>query len=308
MLDMEAAKRTLTERLLARMPEAGNYTTAIEGVGIHRRDNPDSPEHCFRVPRIVKIVQGQKRSLVGAEEFLYGDDDVFIAGVEMPNTSNVLTASPDKPIMSFTVDLDKNLIGQLALEIGETALDESGSGTGILVQRATPLIMDAFLRLEALLDRPDDIPVMSSLIIKELHFRVLTGPGGQTLRMLHTYGSQKNHITRAIAWLRENFKERIAIEDLAEKAHMAPTTFHRHFREVTSVSPLQYQKRLRLHEAQRLMLLYDMDAGGASDAVGYESLTQFNREYKRLFGEPPRRNVTRWLREHADVSADLVND
>jgi transcriptional regulator GlxA family with amidase domain len=157
-------------------------------------------------------------------------------------------------------------------------------------------MLDALLRLVAVLDRPDEAPVLGPMIVKEIHFRLLLGPNGSHLRSLHSYGTQKSHVALAVGWLRMNFKEPFRVEELAEKVHMSPSTFHRHFKEITSLSPVQFQKRLRLHEAQRLMLAEDFGIAEVCDAVGYENVAQFTREYKRLFGEPPRRDVMRWKR------------
>ena len=141
--------------------------------------------------------------------------------------------------------------------------------------------------------------VLSPMIVMEIHYRVLMGPQGGCLRMLSTAGSQSNQIAESISWLRQNFVAPFHVNELAARMNMATTTFHRHFKQITSMSPLQFQKRLRLYEAQRLMLAEDKDATSASLAVGYESPTQFNREYKRLFGEPPHRDISRLRREHA---------
>lgn len=306
--EIEKKAAILQKQVLNHVPGPGNYPTAIEGVGVHRRDAVTVPENCLYLPRIVKIVQGRKHSLVGDEEYFYGENDVFIAGVDMPNTSNIFEASPEKPCMSVTVDIDRNLIAQLAMEMPPAPPTGDEATNGLLVQPVDAEMLDAFIRLVALLDRPERIPVLAPMLVKEIHYRVLIGPGGEKLRALYTYGSQKNQIARAVSWVKENFKERFTIDELAERVHMATSTFHRRFKETTTVSPLQFQKRLRLHEAQRLMLKDDLDANSACDAVGYESLTQFNREYKRLFGEPPRRNITRWQRENANMPVLIPGD
>ena len=297
MHDLREAKILLKERLARRLPAEGSFATPISGVDLHRRDIVSVPTNCLYTTTIIMVVQGKKRCLVGKDEFVYGENHLFIAGVDMPNTSNILEASPQKPYLAMTVELDRNLMTQLAMEMPAPVPDADAS-TGLLVQPVSAEILDAFLRLEALFDEPESIHVLAPMIRKELHFRVLTGPGGDRLRLFYTYGSQKNQIARAIVWLRENFRESLAIEDMAEQVYMAPSTFHHRFKEVTGVSPLQFQKRLRLHEAQQLMLLDNLDATSASERVGYESLSQFTREYKRHFGEPPRRDVARWQREH----------
>ena len=292
MLDLESAKREIKTRMVRRMPEEGSFATGVEGVGIHRRDRRNEPHQCLYGPRIIYILQGCKHTTVGNDEYLYGENDLFLSCVDLPNSSHIMTASPKEPCMSLTIDMDRSLIGQLALDFPLRGAGEADYS--LVVQPVDARILDAFLRLEAVFDNPDEITVLAPMILKEIHFRLLSGPNGNLLRSFHTFGTQKNQIAQAIAWLKKNFKLSFRVEDLAEQVHMAPSTFHRHFKEVTSLSPLQFQKRLRLHEAQRLMLSDDCDVAGACEEVGYESLPQFTREYRRLFGEPPRRNVTRW--------------
>lgn len=295
------AKILLKKRLTQRLVKPGDFSSPIAGVTLHRRDEATEPEHCIRKPCIVQLAQGRKCSLVGGEEFIYGENEIFVACVALPDTSAVIEASPEKPGIGLSVELDKNLIAQLAMEMPAICSKLEVPSTGFIVQSMDSDMLDAFLRLEALLDKPEQIQIMGPLLIKEIHFRALLGLNGHKLRMFYSYGTQKNQIAKAIAWLEENYKERFAVKELAERVHMAPTTFHRHFKEVTAVSPLQFQKRLRLHEAQRIMIKENMDIGDACEAVGYESITQFNREYKRLFGEPPRRSMSRWH----DRSIDL---
>lgn len=154
-------------------------------------------------------------------------------------------------------------------------------------------LLDAFYRLISLLDRPERQKIMAPMIIKEIHYLLLTSPLGDILRSVNTKGSRNNQIADAIAWLKENYRQPLKIEELAHKFNMAESSFYRHFSKVTSLSPLQYQKRLRLYEAQRLMLSENLDAANAAYEVGYESASQFNREYKRMFGMPPKTNVNR---------------
>lgn len=240
MKELRELNARLKARLIRRMPAEISLPTPIKGVDIHRKDFISAPTNCLYTPTIVLVVQGQKRCLVGKEEFVYGENNLFVAGVDIPNTSNTLEISPKKPFLAIQVELDSNLITQLAMEVPAPASDEDAS-TGLLVQPATVEILGAFLRLEALFDEPENIRVLAPMILKELHFRVLTGPGGDRLRLFYTYGSQKNQIARAIAWLRDNFKERLTIEEMAEKVYMATSTFHHRFKEVTAVSPLQFQ-------------------------------------------------------------------
>ena len=292
-VNVTAAKELLKRLILGRMPEPGMYETGLAGVRTHRRDATTEPQSCFYAPIIVKMVQGHKRAFIGADVYRYGEDDILVTGVDMPGASMICEASPDAPSTSIAIDLDRNLIAQLALEIAPQPPVASSMLKGIHVQPLDAALLDAFVRLAELFDAPVKLAVLGPMIVREIHFLLLTGPDGHRLRTFHTLGSQGSQVAQAIHWLKQNLSTAVQIEDLAEKVHMAASTFHRHFKEVTTLSPLQFQKRLRLHEAQRLMLTHGLDASSASAAVGYESLSQFNREYKRLFGEPPRKDVQR---------------
>ncbi len=289
---LERTKNLLKEKLLRWMPGTGDYSTAIEAFTIFRRDEANQPVNCFYKPHVGVIVQGFKRSVIGSEEYRYGENHCLIAGVDVPSVSCITAASPEKPFLAMTLSLDKYLTTQLAAEIPPSSRPGNGSYKGMSVAEVDPDVLDAFLRLAELLEKPEQIPVLAPMIIREIHYRLLIGPQGERLRMVNTLGTQSNQIARTITWLRDNYKEPLQVDELARKVNMATSTFHRHFREVTTLSPLQFQKRLRLYEAQRLMLAEDEDTALAALAVGYESPTQFNREYKRLFGEPPHRHVS----------------
>ncbi len=282
----------LKEKLLRWMPGTGDYPTAIEGLAIHRRDEANQPENCFYKPLVAVIVQGFKRSVIGSKEYRYGENHCLITGVDMPSVNYVTVASPEQPFLAVSLNLDKYLITQLAAEIPPSSRLGNGSYKGMAVAEVDPDVLDAFLRLVELHEKPEQIPVLAPMIIREIHYRLLIGPQGEHLRMVNTLGTQSNQIAKTITWLRDNYKEQLQVDELARKVNMATSTFHRHFREVTTLSPLQFQKRLRLYEAQRLMLVENEDAAIVALAVGYESPTQFNREYKRLFGEPPHRHVS----------------
>ena len=282
----------LKEKLLHWLPEPGRYPTAIEGLMISRRHDSKELENCVYKPLVAVVVQGSKRSVIGSEEYRYGENHCLVIGVDIPSANHVLVASPEKPFLAVTLDLDKYLITQLAAEIPPSSRLGNGAYKGMAVAQVDPDVLNAFLRLVELLEKPEQIPVLAPIIIREIHYRLLIGPQGERLRMVNTNGTQSNQIARTITWLRDNYKEPLQVDDLARKAHMATSTFHRHFRQVTTLSPLQFQKCLRLYEAQRRMLVENEDATIAAMAVGYESPTQFNREYKRMFGEPPHRHVS----------------
>lgn len=181
------------------------------------------------------------------------------------------------------------MITQLAAQIPARHVPATGNS---VISPSDPEVLKAFLRLLELEDKPEQIPVLSPMIVREIHFRLLAGPQGNLLRTISTLGTQSNRVAQAIAWIRNNFKDPLEVDTLAGKVHMSLPTFRKHFKLVTSMSPTEYHKRLRLYEAQRLMLEENTDATNASYAVGYESPNQFNREYKRLFGDPPQRNVS----------------
>ena len=279
--------------LLKRMPEPGKCSTAVEGLSMSRRESDVHVENCFYRPSVGLVVQGSKRSVVGSDEYSYGENQCLVVSVDMPSSFFASGATHERPFLAISLDLDKYLISRLVMELlaAPDAGNESCKGVG--VTNATPDLLNAFLRLVELLEKPGEVAFLAPVVIQEIYYRLLLGPLGNNLRRFSTLGTQSNQIAQAIAWLRDNYKEPLHIETLARRVNMGTSTFHRHFKEVTSLSPLQYHKRLRLYEAQRLMLTEDADAAGAGLAVGYESPTQFNREYKRMFGEPPRRDVMR---------------
>jgi AraC-like DNA-binding protein len=283
----------LKEKLLRRMPECGLYPTAIEGLMIARHHDAKEIPNCVYRPLVAVVIQGSKRSVIGSEEYRYGENHCLVVGVDIPSANHVIVASPEQPFLAVALDLNKFLITQLAAEIPPSSWPGNDLYRGMAIAEVDPHVLDAFLRLVELLEKPEQIPVLAPMIIREIHYRLLIGPQGERLRMMNTLGTQGNQIARTITWLRDNYKEPLQVDELARNANMAASTFHRHFRQVTTLSPLQFQKRLRLYEAQRLMLVENQDATIAALAVGYESSTQFNREYKRLFGEPPHRHLTR---------------
>ncbi len=280
----------MQEKLLQRIKTSGSFNTEITGFRTYKRDSEYRSECTIYNPLATLAVQGDKRSIIGDCELWYAEGQYILTGIDMPATSHIAHASPDKPFLALTMDLDRAIIGQLILEAPDDIVPTT-HGSGMFVADADFALLDVFNRLLDLLDQPKDLPVLSPMLVRELHYRFLTGPQGYRLRQLNTPGSQGSRIVGAVSWIREHYKEPFSIEELARRVNMSAATLHRQFKQITTLSPLQYQKRLRLHEAQRLMLSQDIDANGAGLAVGYESPHQFNREYKRLFGQPPRRSV-----------------
>ena len=242
---------------------------------------------------IALVVQGFKRSMIGDHEANYGELHCVTVGIDMPGVFHITDASSQAPFLSLSVKLDRRIITQLITEAPSIVTAQEGEVTPIVVDEASKDLLQAFSRLVELLDTPSRISVLAPMILREIHYYLLCGSQGKCLRLFNTNGTQANQIAQAISWLRENYTSPLRMEELARYVNMAPSTFNRHFKEVTSLSPLQFQKRLRLYEAERLMLIEGKDAGTAALMVGYESGSQFNREYKRQFGAPPRKDVAK---------------
>lgn len=300
---MEEWKRLndrLKELALRHMPEPGIRKTSIAGLSISHRLAHDILENSLYTPCVGVMLQGRKKSVIGTEEYVYGEGQCLVVGVDVPSSFYVMDGTKEAPFLCLSLEVDKFQLARLAMEVPpQPGVSGEGCLRGVSVAPVDCAVLDAFLRLTELLDRPEQIAVLAPMIIREIYYRILTGPQGEFLRRFHTLGSQSMQIAQAVTWLRDNYRSPLQVEELARRVNMATSTFHRHFKEVTSMSPLQFHKRLRLFEAQRLMLAERVDAASAGLAVGYESPTQFNREYKRLFGEPPHRNITRLKNVHS---------
>lgn len=275
-----------------RTSETGTFYTEIPGLRLARRNETHHMEHCFYKPVFSITLQGAKRIACGEDEFLLEKGKCTLVTVDIPSSSYVVEASPQRPYLAITMELDKNLIRQLITEIPQAA-GTDGVSKSVVVTDAEEDMLYTFMRMTDLLANPTQIAVLGPLFMKEAHFRLLIGPLGNHLKMVNTQGTQTHQIASAITWLKGNFAKPLRVDALAKQVNMGVSTFHRHFRQLTNLSPLQYQKKLRLHEAQRLMLVESYDVTNAGYAVGYENVAQFNREYKRLFGEPPLRDIKR---------------
>ncbi len=291
-IDLKTSIEILKNTIINKIPKSGSYPTEIEGLYLSRQNSPTYVTKCFYKPVIVMFLQGNKTIIFGDSKYIAKENNILISGIEIPVSSFVSKALMEKPYLAIVLELDAPMILQLLAEIPQNKFVDNPSGVGLL-QPADVEITDAFLRLIELLNKPQQIPILSSQIKREIYYYLLTGINGAYLRSLYALGSQNNQIARSITWLKQNISKSIKIEYLAKKANMSPSTFHRYFKKMTSLSPIQYQKRLRLHEAQRIMLVENMDATSSAFSVGYENIGQFTREYKRLFGEPPRKNIIR---------------
>lgn len=290
-VNVETSWELLRDRIAAATEgHEGTVETAVPGMSFYRAAQSNPSHTCFMRPRVLVVPQGKKYMRVGEREYVYGSRVCFVAGIDMPIASCVAEASPETPYLALSLDLDVVLISDLAAKM--EAIGGSGVRTvcGAQLTEMPPDLLDAFVRLVGLVQAPDDLAVMAPMLVREIHFRLLKSPLGQLLRSLCAFGTPGSQIAQAVGWLRKNFRKPVTIEELSLLCHMAPSTFHRYFKEVTTLSPLQYQKRLRLEEARRLLLEGRSVAEAAFD-VGYESSTQFSREYKRFFGDSPKNSV-----------------
>ena len=244
-------------------------------------------------PRICMVAQGAKRVLLGDDTYVYDEHHLLIASVDLPTVVQIIKASRKKPYLGLVLKLDQREISQLMVDSNLPLPRPQQSSRGMATCEVTLPLLNAFQRLIDLLAEPKDIPILAPIIQREIVYRLLVGDQGSHLRQIASAGSQSQQIARAIDWLKDNFTQPLRIDDLATQVNMSTSTFHHHFRALTAMSPLQYQKWLRLYEARRLMLTEHQDAATAAFQVGYESPSQFSREYKRLFGAPPLRDITK---------------
>jgi AraC-like DNA-binding protein len=288
-------KQQLKTELLKRCGNSGAFSTAIDGLLISRRNERGKAEQCLYSPIIGIILQGKKKSIIGGREYLFGEGDCIAIGMDSPAIAEIIDADEDTPLLTARIAFERHLFTQFEADIGVSPNTKDDLGQCATVFKASDELMDAFFRLIRLLDKPERITALAPLIIREIHYLVLSEPQSKNLRLCSTPGTKNAGIAEAVAWLKQNFQKPLRVEDLAGIVNMSSRTFHRRFQSVTSFSPVQFQKLMRLGEAQRLLLAEGKDAASAALEVGYESVTQFNREYKRHFGEPPRRDVVRVL-------------
>lgn len=279
----------------------GICTTRMQHVSLIRADQPSTPTPAVYEASLCLIAQGSKRVSIGEHSVVYDAAHYLLVSVDLPLVGDVIDASPGKPYLCCKIDLDPAMLADLiaAEGGGVTRTDLPVLG----VYPSDPDLIDAACRLVRLLDRPEMISALAPLIEREILYRLLTGPHGPMLRHVATAGSHLNQVTRAIAAIRRRFDAPISIDEVAAEAGMSSSSLHAHFKAITRMTPLEYQKQLRLQEARRLMLVGGASAGSAAFAVGYESASQFSREYRRLFGAPPRQDIERL---HAAPAAGMA--
>ena len=275
----------------------GAHETAFPRLGFSRTTQVHHPVHSVCEPAFCILAQGSKRVLLGEEVYIYDSNQYLVASQNLPVSGQVIGASPEAPYLGLRLSFDVKEIAELTLEFGLADAGPHGAPQrGIFTGALTSTLLDPVLRLMKLLDTPDDVAALAPLISREILYRLLRSPDGWRLAQMAVVDSHSQRITQAIGFLSQHFREPLRIEALAGAVHMSVSSLHHHFKSVTSMSPLQFQKQLRLQESRRIMICEHADAATAGHRVGYESQSQFNREYSRFFGMPPVRDVKR-LRE-----------
>mgnify|MGYP003290666874 CR=1 FL=1 len=303
-IHLAAAEAPLRFALRARLDELasliarytagdGSYPTPIGRMTFLRSAAPSGLVHDVHEPSLCVVAQGSKRVMLGGDVYEYGRGCYLVATVDLPVCAEVLDATRERPYLCLKLGFDMNEVASMLLQVGETAIPNVAPERGLFFSRADTALLDAILRLARLLDTRDDIAALAPLAEREIIYRLLKSDEGR--RLCHAVGAN-NHgrrIARAVAWLKGHFAEPLRIEALASHVGMSSSSLHEHFKAVTAMTPVQYQKQLRLQEARRLLMTEGIDAGTAGHRVGYESPSQFSREYRRMFGAPPSRDATR---------------
>jgi AraC-like DNA-binding protein len=301
---IQELRSELAERIALFAGPSERLVTAIPGVVLVRRTAPTAPCSGTYQPSVIVVAQGSKRVDLGQRSFVYDESRYLLTALDLPIVSQVVEASAARPLLAMAMKLDMSLVRELLsreeVHVRATPSEHHAMVTGLV----TSQLLSASIRLLDLLSTPQDIPFLRDLIQREIIYRLLSGPEGARLRAIATLGDQSHKTAKAIAWIRDNYTKPLRVDDLAQIAGMGVSTFHHHFRVLTNMSPLQYQKQLRLQEARGRMLVDSLDASTVAFHVGYESVSQFNREYSRFFGLPPSRDV-RTLLASGNTGVDL---
>ncbi len=283
----DEARLALAERVKMRVAASGEFDARIPGLHMAvQTESVDNP-NCFYVLSVGMILQGQKRLHIGSETYDYAAGSMLVTSIDLPTSYEIGNVSPRSPFVSLSLKLNPAILAELLVE--DTASYGEAASYGF--DAASEELIEDFDRLLRLLDRPEQIEIRAPLLIRDIHYLALSGAAGESLRALYSSGKIGHRIRQSIKWLRENFREAVTIEELAGIANMAPATYHRQFKKITSFSPMQYLKRLRLYEAQQFLMRGDGDVNTAAYAVGYSSVHQFNRDYKKFFGDAPGRSI-----------------
>lgn len=285
--------RTLIVRHTGRGPQ--QKVPVLDGVSISYVDRPTPPAGVMSEPSLAVVGQGVKRTVLNGVPYDYRAGQYLVVSVDLPVTGQALEAGPDEPFVVFTMTLKPTAIAPLLLETGGTA--RPPAFYGLAVSDATPELLDPIVRLLRLMDRPDDLRVLAPGLEREILWRLVTGDQGALVRQIGLANGSLAHISRTIRWIREHYNEPLLVAALADMAGMSPSTFHRHFRSATSMTPIQFQKQIRLQEARALLMSRPAAVAEIGYLVGYESPSQFSREYRRTFGTSPGRDAVRLTAE-----------
>jgi AraC-like DNA-binding protein len=281
----------LARRIAAHTHSEGPMPTAVPGLGLSRRSATTECYSAAYEPELVVFAQGEKRITVGGTSHVCDGSNFLVASIDLPVLGQFTKASKSEPFLALVLKLEMPAVREILSQEEFLTPDASFGARGLAVGQTPPELLSTCCRLLDLLDTPRDIPFLGSLMQREIVYRVLRTPLGRNLRAIATLGDQSNRTARAVGWLKANYSKPLRVEELASVAQMGVSTLHHRFRSLTAMSPLQYQKRLRLHVARVRMLTEGLDAASAAFDVGYESASQFNREYRRFFGQPPMRDV-----------------
>ena len=289
--DFSQALSALAEDIDNALGDASEKSTPVPGLMLYRSTAPTVPTSCIYEPSLLVIPRGQKRVELGKNVYVFGQENFLLTSLELPVVSQVTLASKRKPYLAFFLKLDMGIVRDV-LHTEELRIPIPPAGTrGMVLGTTTVELLSCCSRTVNLLKAPLDIPFFGKLLQREIIYRLLQGTQGDRLRSVATLGDQSYQTAKAITWLRENFEKPLNVNELAAMTGMSRSTLHHHFRSLTAMSPLQFQKHLRLHAARLKMLTNELDAASAAFEVGYESPSQFNREYKRFFGKPPMRDI-----------------
>jgi AraC-like DNA-binding protein len=281
----------------------GVHVTAIPRLFVQRASHPPEPFHAVYEPAVYVVAQGRKQAMLGENVYVYDPAQYLIVSIDIPIVGQILEASREKPFLALKLSLDPAAIGALMLESDIERAGREQPGPALAVSAVSDELLDALIRLVRLLGSPRDIPVLAPLAEREILYRLLRGDQASRMSQIAFAESKLQQVNRAIGWIKRNFREPFSIDAVAAEARMSSSALHHHFKAVTAMSPLQYQKQLRLQEARRLILTHSIDAASASHTVGYESPSQFSREYRRLFGAPPVRDIERLRASASDMVA-----
>ncbi|NWJ41073.1 MAG: AraC family transcriptional regulator [Geothrix sp.] len=298
----------LTRLLLAHAPYDGTFDLRLPGVHVSKASRTDKEmHHAVMQPALCMVAQGAKRVILGKEIYEYDASRMLVYSVDVPITAQVTQGSLDAPYLGLRLDLDPARIADLTAKVYPLGLPKREDGHAICVDQVDDHVINAVVRLMGLASQPGEADLLAPLVMDEILIRLLKSSLGLRLAMIGQEESRIQQVSKAVSWVRSHFDQPLDVERLATLVHMSPSSFHQHFKAITSMSPLQYQKALRLQEARRLMLLTMLDAGTASRRVGYQSPSQFAREYGRYFGDAPTRDIAR-LREQGGVPGPVAVD